>query len=682
MLKRLNTTKFIMFALLSAVLFGCATPSEPKKPQAQAVSLVSATEAPSQYLSEAAKAETDEQRDRYLLLAAHAFINQGDSFSAGQTLTSMKDSMVQRPELLAEHKYLTARVLEMTSNYDDALAQLDYPLQWRMADWQWVSYYQLKARLYQLTQQPIEQARQLSLLSAYLPAEQASEVNDEIWSILQPLQEETLEIFSQDKSNPIFAGWLQLAYIAKHYAIDPQVLVQRLGDWQHENPQHPGALKLPTDLERALNTKPYKPKNIAVLLPLSGSRAAVANPVKQGIISSYLAQHNASVSINFFDTAQGATLAYQQAVEAGAEFIIGPLLPSEVEQLMQAQANAEQAPLTPNESTLTQATQASALPQPQQEGLAQPAMAQQDLAQQELTQQSVGQPELAQQHLATQEAQAQARSLAALQMAIPQLYLNSSHDNSHREEQFFFALSPTDEAIDAAQKMFNDGIRKPLLLASSDSTGKRMAEAFNQKWQELAQEDAEVHYYNGGNEMKVAVQKSLGVVDSYERIARIKALLGNDIQADFRSRRDIDAIYMVSSNHDLPLLKPFVDVSFSVFAQPVPLYTTSRSRIETHSRAAAQELNKLSISDMPWLLQSNEETAEVAKLWPTWTNSQKRLYIMGFDAVELIGKLAQMRALPGYQYSGRSGLLSVSSDGTINRQLSWGRYQYGSLKPL
>ncbi|QYJ97900.1 penicillin-binding protein activator [Shewanella alkalitolerans] len=628
MLKRLNTTKLISAAVLATVLFGCATAPTPVKETSTQVSLVNATQSPAEYLANAKQATDAEQKNRLMLLAAHAFINQGDTGNASKTLAAVKPNLVNKPEILAEHRYLSARVLEQTANYDQALAQLNYPSKWRLANWQMVSYHQLKARLFQLSKSPIEQAKELTLLATYLPNAEASEVNDEIWGILQPLHEQTLLAFSQDSSNPIFAGWLQLAYVAKHYAIDPQQLVQQLGNWQQDNPGHPGAKKLPTDLERALNTKPYKPKKIAVLLPLTGPRAAIADTVKQGIISSYLTNPDDSVSVNFFDTAQGAELAQQQAIAAGADFIIGPLLQSEVESLMQAEAKASQ----------------------QADGQQQPG--------------------------------SQAQAQAQVQPKVPQLFLNHVDSFTPSNDQFFFALSPTDEAVDAAQKLYNDGIEKPLLLASDDAVGRRMAEAFNGKWQELTHEAAEIHYYKRGDEMKVTVQKSLGVIDSKERIARIKALLGNKIEADFRSRRDIDAIYMIASSQDLPLLKPFIDVNFSVFAEPVPLYTTSRSRIESQSRTAAQELNNLTISDIPWLIETNAETAEVARLWPTWGNSQKRLYVMGFDALQLVSKLAQMRALPGYQYSGRSGLLSVSPDGTINRQLSWGRYQRGNLRPL
>ncbi|QFU24763.1 penicillin-binding protein activator [Shewanella eurypsychrophilus] len=618
MLKRLNTTKFISIAILSTLLFGCGSTPSQVKPKVTQVSLVSAPLQPTDYLAKASTASSQEKQNRYVLLAAHAFINEGDAHSAVKTLTSIKTSLVQKPELLAEHKYLTARALELTSTYDQALNELNYPSQWQLADWQMVAYYQFKARLYQFTKQPIEQVRQLSLLSTHLPAEQASEVNDSIWRILQPLHEQTLLTFSKDPSNSVFAGWLQLAYIAKHYAITPNKLVQHLGDWQQVNPTHPASIKLPTDLEKALTTKPYKPNNIAVLLPLTGPRANIASTVKHGIMSSYLTNPDDNVSINFFDTAKGASLAYQKAMAAGAEFIIGPLLQSEIEELQSATPTNK--PTVDNDPSL------------------------------------ISQP-------------------------VPQLFLNHVDDFSPSNDSFYFALSPAHEASDAAEKMFDDGITTPLVLASNNAVGHRMADSFSKAWAELTQAPAEIHFYDPGDKMKVTVQKSLGVIDSKERIARIKALIGNTVKADFRSRRDIDAIYMISGNRDLPLLKPFIDVNFSVFAEPVPLYTTSRARVEDNSREVSQELNNLIISDIPWLIASNDETQLVEKLWPTWSYGRKRLYIMGYDALELVGKLAQMRALPGYQFSGRSGMLSVSPDGTVNRKLSWGRYQRGSLRP-
>lgn len=334
MLKSLNTTKFVSVAILSAILAGCgtSTPTTSTGTASTAVtSLASAPLAPNVYLAQAANSQDAQQRDTNLLLAAHAYINANDYATAQKLLKSMQPSLTQTPTLLAEHKYLTARVLEHTSTYTDALNILNYPSTWSLPKWQMVAYHQFKAHLYQLNKQPIEQVRELSLLTTYLPSAEANEVNNKIWQVLQPMHEQTLQNFTRDTKSPIFAGWLQLAYIAKHYAVDPTQLVRYLGEWQKQNPYHPAAAKLPADLDRALNAKPFSPKNIAVLLPLTGSRANAANAIRQGILASYMAKPNEQVAVNFYDTANDAVSAYQQAVAAGAEFIIGPLLPNEIE---------------------------------------------------------------------------------------------------------------------------------------------------------------------------------------------------------------------------------------------------------------------------------------------------------------------------------------------------------------
>lgn len=629
MLKSLNTTKFVSVAILSAVLAGCGSqvPSSPNvTAPTVATSLASAPLASNVYLAQAANSKDPQQRDTYLLLAAHSHINANDYAAAQKLLKSMLPSLTQVPTLVAEHKYLTARVLEQASMYLDALKTLSYPSTWVLPGWQMTAYHQLRAHLFQLNKQPIDQVRELSLLTPYLPAAEANEVNHQIWQVLQPMHEQTLRQFTQDATSPVFAGWLQLAYIAKHYAVDPNQLVRYLGDWQKQNPYHPAAAKLPADLDHALNAKPYSPKNIAVLLPLTGQRAGAANAIRQGILANYLAKPNEQVSVNFYDTANDAVAAYQQAVNAGAEFIIGPLLPSEIDQLLALNTGATSA-------TNTAVTGTSA-------------------------------------------------TSVATAAPIPQLFLNQTDKFVADTNKFYFALSPAQEAADAATRMYQDGVTMPLLLASNDAIGKRMAESFIQAWNKKSDTPIEVYYYDGGDKMKTTVQDALGVRDSQARIARIKELIGNSVQADFRSRQDIDGIYMISTPQELTLLKAFIDVNFSVFTQPVPLYTSSRSRIDKESSQTAQDLNSLTLSDAPWLMQNSEENLMVNTLWPSWNNGQKRLFVMGYDAMDLISKLAQMRSFTGYQFNGRSGVLSVNPDGVINRQLSWGRYQRGSFRQL
>ncbi|QSX35379.1 penicillin-binding protein activator [Shewanella avicenniae] len=611
-----------------AALWGCGsqpTPQVAKPVQVNTGSLASVQQAPSFYLDAASKTTDGESRQRLLLQAAHAYLNTNQIKAAAEILTSLKGKLVAKDELLAEHVFLQAKVFEHKQMLADALATLQYQSSWRLADWQWRNYYQMRASIYAKTKRTVEQVRELCQLSRYLSDAEVQNLNSTIWNSLNSLQEDTLEYYVAKGGEPVYLGWLRLAYLAKHYAVDPSSLVSQLGHWQSSNPSHPAAMTLPEDLQHALSTKPYHPQHIAVLLPLSGERANVAVPLKQGLIASYLDEPDADVELRFYDTANGAATAYQTAVSEGADFIIGPLLQNEVEQVSQLFAQPAVATLAANGTTAPVATNAP-----------------------------------------------------VINKRPPELFLNNADQLTGAADQFYFALSPVQEAADAAQRMYQDGIELPLLLASNDNIGRRMAESFSLTWQKLTDKPAEIHYYDN-EKMRETVQQALGVDQSEARIDEIKKLLSNQIKADFRSRRDIDAIYMISSAHDLTLLKPFIDVNFSVFAEPAKLYTSSRAR-QDDSRQAVQELNNITISDIPWLMQATGNSSNLAALWPTWGNPQKRLYAMGYDSLQLVNKLAQMRAFPGYQFSGRTGLLSVDKDGVINRQLKWGYYRHGILQ--
>ncbi|MGN6111991.1 MAG: penicillin-binding protein activator [Luteimonas sp.] len=75
------------------------------------------------------------------------------------------------------------------------------------------------------------------------------------------------------------------------------------------------------------------PMRLAVLLPLSGSLATAAVPVRDGFLAGYYAEDRRRPDISFYDTAGGVAGAYDRAVAAGADFVVGPLGRDEVGRL-------------------------------------------------------------------------------------------------------------------------------------------------------------------------------------------------------------------------------------------------------------------------------------------------------------------------------------------------------------
>jgi len=78
------------------------------------------------------------------------------------------------------------------------------------------------------------------------------------------------------------------------------------------------------------------PMKVSVLLPLSGDLARAAEPVRDGFLAGYFHEHRRRPEVSFIDThgtSGGALAAYDEAVAAASDFIVGPLGRDEVDAL-------------------------------------------------------------------------------------------------------------------------------------------------------------------------------------------------------------------------------------------------------------------------------------------------------------------------------------------------------------
>ena len=64
---------------------------------------------------------------------------------------------------------------------------------------------------------------------------------------------------------------------------------------------------------------------IAVLLPTSGKNASIGKTIRTSVETAILQQKRPDLSVSFFDTAQDANTAIEQALNTNPEIIIGPL---------------------------------------------------------------------------------------------------------------------------------------------------------------------------------------------------------------------------------------------------------------------------------------------------------------------------------------------------------------------
>ena len=267
---------------------------------------------------------------------------------------------------------------------------------------------------------------------------------------------------------------------------------------------------------------------------------------------------------------------------------------------------------------------------------------------------------------------------------IPTLYLNSIElEEYNNPSQFYFSLAPEDEIDQAVDYFIHKKIAYPALIYADNSLGRRLAEQFEQQWLFQTGKEIETIAFKNKSKLGVAVKNLLDVNYSEQRVREMKRLFGTHLKTESRSRNDIDAIYVIANSQQTRLIKPFFDTNVSVFNKLLPIYASSRSYLIGESRSQKRDLNGLSFTEMPWLVQdTNEEATSIYQQVSEDQTQLKKLFAFGYDAKYLIPLLKQLQTLSGLEVAGLTGKLSLTDHNTIKRYLDWSRYQQGKIVVL
>jgi outer membrane PBP1 activator LpoA protein len=126
-------------------------------------------------------------------------------------------------------------------------------------------------------------------------------------------------------------GWLALAPLA---ASTGDELRRALLGWRQTYTTHPAAAGLLAELLAAQRASGF-PTQIALLLPLSSAQRPESLAIRDGFMAAHLRAANSGTSVRVYDsTALGSNEAYLRAQLDGADFIVGPLLRPEVDQVI------------------------------------------------------------------------------------------------------------------------------------------------------------------------------------------------------------------------------------------------------------------------------------------------------------------------------------------------------------
>jgi outer membrane PBP1 activator LpoA protein len=148
-----------------------------------------------------------------------------------------------------------------------------------------------------------------------------------------------LAAHSAEDYDPVLRGWLELGVIAWTRGKNAGSMQRALISWQAGHPGHPANRVLIPDILDSLPAIREFPRQIALLLPLSGRQKLSANAVRDGFLAAHFTATDQTVRpvILFYDVnSSSATDAYAEAIQNNADFVVGPLLKENVLQLTQA----------------------------------------------------------------------------------------------------------------------------------------------------------------------------------------------------------------------------------------------------------------------------------------------------------------------------------------------------------
>jgi outer membrane PBP1 activator LpoA protein len=202
-------------------------------------------------------------------------------------------------------------------------------------------YRRLRAEAYRLNGDYFNSAREHIALNGLLTdPEQRLENQYGTWEAVSGLSDAELQSLRTAPPPDALSGWMELVELTRLYLQQPDALSDVIPHWQMRYPGHPASGPFIDELLGSMRLAGQAPAQIALLLPLSGPLAGAGTAVRDGVLAAWYdtSQGIPRPQIRVYDVGTDplAVLAtYQQAVAAGAGFVIGPLRKEAVQVLLQ-----------------------------------------------------------------------------------------------------------------------------------------------------------------------------------------------------------------------------------------------------------------------------------------------------------------------------------------------------------
>ena len=272
----------------------------------------------------------------YQISAAEAYIKAGDSLKARKIVVaidrssltqSIDNSSIDDP-LLLRYDLVSARIAELDQQPEQVVQLLSQISITDIDAGKQKEILQMRIAALETLESPVEAARSRTQIDPLLESDPDQDENRRaIWSTIDQLDPEMLTQLQGDPQEPL-AGWVELSLIAGQSLFDATTFNEKVDQWRIQYPDHPAETPILVELLEKSEALGKKISTIALLLPQNGRFAQAGAAVRDGFLSAWYGENNQTDQpmVHVYDAdADNILDAYQQAIEEGAELVVGPL---------------------------------------------------------------------------------------------------------------------------------------------------------------------------------------------------------------------------------------------------------------------------------------------------------------------------------------------------------------------
>ena len=483
--------------------------------------------------------------------------------------------------------------------------------------------HRLLARAYEDTGRTLEAARERVALDVVLRDAAGKAANrDALWDLVRHTDRKRRER-ALSSATGAFLGWLRLATLAEDDETSPFGLERALTRWRADFPEHPAWAGIATAMLDAARSTVPQPTRVALLLPFHGDFTEAAIAIRDGFLAAWYADtpNQMRPAVEVYDTSfEAAEVVYARAVEAGSDFVVGPLRRGPVTSIACGTAFLVTT-LALNEADTARFAGGERTP------TCDPGR------------------------------------------IVPRLY--------------HFALAPEAEARQVAERAWFAGFGKALALTREGTWGERAFGAFAEEWERLGGVLLDHRTLPAeSSDIGSSAAAALGVTQSRERARAVRGIIGRRVEHEPRRRQDIDVVFMAtfpaSARQLMPQLAFHHGTGLPVYATShawsgLPDPASDRD-LDGITFGDMPWLVAPTASDQALREQIHAAFGGEPPTLP-------RLYAFGADAYRLATNLHRITRDRSSFVAGHTGRLSVTPDHRIARRLAWARFEGGLPVP-